>query len=393
MAKSIQEIKTEILNELHIGIDVNEGSFISSLVGAISTQIAMLEETIDNVKTQQLPEFADMETLVLLGRKCGLYPMAATASQISIIINGDDPGYAVGDTVRFKDSTWAYTVQSHDTDKKLYVLECVDLGTAPNAIPPSWYRTDGVEIEPRSHGDPSVKARVAEILRQGRDDEDISQFRIRVTSAYNVAPVSANAHWVRTVLTQSDLNIGCVRIRSPLVLKPELAATAWVYVGGPEYSEVNQRKIDACKQLLSAEAPLGMVFEVDTIRQLNQTKVEPSLQYTFQIAQEHLTVAWESSATETFATLIKQYIRKLVDTTSPREEITIVPGALVGELHVDKTYGPTVVSALITYMGKDYVDEPVTFAFNHIPWVTPEQIVLVDDTLNPIQSKSEYPEF
>lgn len=393
MAKSIQEIKTEILNELHIGIDVNEGSFISSLVGAISTQIAMLEETIDNVKTQQLPEFADMETLVLLGRKCGLYPMAATATQISIIINGDDPGYAVGDTIRFKDGAWAYTVQSHDAAKKLYVLECADRGTAPNAIPPSWYRTDGVEIEPRSHGDPSVKARVAEILRQGRDDEDISQFRLRVTSAYNVAPVSANAHWVRTVLTQSDLNIGCVRIDTPRVLSPLRAATAWVYVGGPEYSEVNQRKIDACKQLLSAEAPLGMVFEVDTIRQLNQKKVEPSLQYTFQIAQEHLTAAWESSATETFATLIKQYIRKLVDTTPPREKITIVPGVLVGELHSNNTYGPAVVSASITYAGHTYSEDPVTFAFNHIPWVTPTQITFTGENHEPIQSKSEYPEF
>lgn len=393
MAKSIEEIKSEILTELKVGIDDTEGSFISSLVGAISTQIAMLEETIDNVKTQQLPEFADTETLVLLGRKCGLYPMAATASQISIYVSDGDPDYAVGDTIRFKDSTWAYTVQSHDEVKHQYVLECADRGTAPNAIPPAWYQTDGVEIEPRSHGAPSVKARVVEILKQGRDAEDVAQFRLRVMAAFNVAPVSANDHWVRTVLTQSDLGIACVRIDTPRVLTNGNYARATVYIGGSEYSSASARKIEECKQLLSAEAPLGMIFEVGSITRLTRESAPYDLFFRLQIAPEHSSKAWRSSATDTFVTLIKQYIRKLVETTSPREKITIVPGALVGELHTDKTFGTAVVSASITYMGVEYADKPVIFAIDHIPWVTPEQIGLVDATLSPIKSKSEYPEF
>lgn len=391
MAKSIAEIKNEILKELKIGIDDTEGSFISSLVGAISTQIAMLEQAIDDVKVQQLPEFADMETLVLLGRKCGLYPMASSPSQISIRIDGFDPGYAVGDRIRFQDSAWTYIVQNHDAAKKTYTLECAETGAMSNAIPTRWYNS--VRIEPRATGDREITARVTEVLRYGRDPEDISQFRLRVISAYNVVPVSANAHWVRTILTQSDLNIDCVRIDTPQVLFPMLGSVATVYVAGPNFDGVRQKKLDECRSLLAETAPIGMVFHVQSAVKLDHVDEPQGLSYSLQIATEHVAESWKNSALKIFEELIREYLRKLVIQTSPREKITIVPGELVGALRVDKTFGPLVVSASITYQKQEYTETPVTFAMNHIPWVTVNQIQLVDGSHVPVRTKLEYPEF
>lgn len=390
MAKSIQEIKNEILNELQIGIDENEGSFITSLVGAISTQIAMLEETIDRVKVQQLPEFADMETLVLLGRKCGLYPMAATASQISIMIDGADPGYAVGDTIRFKDCTWAYTVQSHEAVKHQYDLECAVRGTASNTIPPSWYKTEGVEIEPRSHGDPSVKARVVEILKQGRDDEDISQFRLRVMAAHSCRPVAANEQWIVAVLTQSGLPIGTVRVDQPTLLNKSTAANVDIYIGGLDYEPPSDRTMKACNELLSMNRPIGLTF---TLKPVTRLVVKVKLLYSFIIDGGGDTPAFRGFAKGLIVAKLREHLRKIVTATPPREKIAIVPNELVGVVTENSPALSIILGCKITYGGNEYGNDTCKFQINDIPWVSTDQIIFLHKGGGEVGGGDDYPEW
>lgn len=391
MTKSTTEIKNEILSELKIGIDANDGSFISSLVGAIATQIVMLDQAVQDVKTQQYPEFADMETLVLLGRKCGLFPMAATPSQISIEIIGEDPNYAEGTAIRFRDSDWSYSVLKHDGERK-YTLECVTVGAASNEIPPSWY--SAVTIEPdTAAGTPEITAKVLAIQRHGRDPEDINQFRLRVMAAHNVAPVAANDHWLRTVLMQGDLPIGCVRIKTPTILTAKSAAMVHIYVGGMDFEGVTPKIVDDCAELLGTETPIGTQFEVHSVHRLDHASEPNELVYTLKLSQDRVEYEITQNAKVIFSDLIREYIRDVVSATDPRKNISIVPSEMVGVLRKNDTIGQLVISAAITYRGHEYTSTPCEFAIDHVPWVSEPQLKFVSPTDAEIATGLKYPTF
>lgn len=387
MVKSIDEIKTEILDALNIGIDNNDGSFISSLVGAIATQIVQLDKAVNDVKIQLLPEFADMETLVLLGRKCGLFPLAAIPSQISIEITDEDPKYVEGTVIRFRDSDWSYSVSKHDGDRK-YTLECITAGAASNEIPPAWYSS--VIIEPDTTGTPEIAAKVLSIQRAGRDPEDINRFRARVMAAHSVSPISANDRWVSAVLLQSTLPIGTVRIKPTKMLNNTTAASVDIYVGGLDYEPASDRVLTACRELLDMNCPIGLEFKLKpAVRLNNQVK----LSYTFILDSGKETPALRSFATGVIVAKLREHIRKVVTATPPRDRIALVPNELVGVVIGDSSVMTMILGCKITYAKAVYENETCQFQVGEIPWVTAEQVTFEAKGGGKVDLYSDYPEW
>lgn len=387
MVKSIDEIKSEILGALKIGIDNNDGSFISSLVGAIATQIVQLDKAVNDVKLQLLPEFADMETLVLLGRKCGLFPLAAIPSQISIEIIGDDPKYVEGTVIRFRDSDWSYSVLKPDNGKK-YTLECNTPGAASNEIPTSWYSS--VKIEPDTTGTPEITAKVLGILRDGRDAEDINRFRARVMAAHSVSPISANDRWVSAVLLQSELPIGTVRIMPTQILSNNTAASVDIFIGGLEYEPASERVQTECSDLLKMNCPIGLEFTIKpAVRLDNQLK----LKYTFILDSGKETPALRSFATGVIIANLREHIRKKVTATPPREQIALVPNELVGIVIGDSPAMTMVLGCKITYTEVEYETNTCKFPVGEIPWVTADQVTFDTKGGGKVDLYSDYPEW
>lgn len=387
MVKSIDEIKTEILDALNIGIDNNDGSFISSLVGAIATQIVQLDKAVNDVKIQLLPEFADMETLVLLGRKCGLFPMAALPSQISIVIIDGDPKYVEGTVIRFRDSDWSYSVLKVDGER-YYTLECITAGAASNEIPPAWYSS--VIIEPDTAGTPEITAKVLSIQRAGRDPEDINRFRARVMAAHSVSPISANDRWVVAVLTTGELPIGVVHIEPTKILTANNAASATIYVGGLDYEPASARVLTACRELLMANCPIGLMFNVKAVTRLETVG---TLKYTFILDGGTETPALRSFATGVIVAKLRDHIRKIVTATPPRDRITITPNELVGVVTADSPALAMILGCKITYRNVVYENDACKFIHGEIPWVTTSQIDFDAKSGGKIDLQGDYPEW
>lgn len=392
MAKTVEEIKKEILDELNIGIDANDGSFIASLVGAIATQMAMIDQTVEDVKIQQHPEFADSETLVLLGRKCGLFPKKGVPVLLGVSTIGVVNPFIIGDTVVFAGTDATYTVLRYDDPTQTWVLECDTIGSGQNQIPVSWWKQVSVHTKRRESVDFPV--RVISIMRHGRDDEDINSFRLRVIAAHNVTPVAANDQWLTSVLMDGGLSISCVRIEPRKMLQDGVTALAKIYIGGTDYTPASKQLRDECDGVLNPAKPIGMAFEIDSIQRLDSATVEPVLKYTFTHATRENPGA-DADLRKRIAATIRKSIREAVASTPPREKISIVPSDLVQALNAEMTTSAlAITAATITYQTTEYTDAPCVFSMNHIPWATPDQIELKGRKAKKVdQLDAVYPEW
>ena len=177
---TFEKIMDEMMEDMPNGMDTSEGSLIYN---ACAKQAARLEQAyidLGAVADNQYSDTADLEHLIKFGQDKGIYIEEATAAEFEGKFNIDVP---IGTEFTGDDYNYIVT-ELIDNEEHTYKLECEDAGSEPNGWLGDLMCLDDVEgLE---------DAVLTKLLIEGKDEEDVESYRMRVNDNFEIKPFGGN---------------------------------------------------------------------------------------------------------------------------------------------------------------------------------------------------------
>lgn len=373
--KSIREIQTEILENMNIGIDRENGSLASAGAGAVAVQIATLLQAERLAQHHNDPLWCDANSLELLGRMTGVFPIKATTAIIEMQVTDDVPPVLhVNDVVQITENQRQYRVTTEVRANNTYYLESVARGRKDNAIASDWY----VEVQFTQLGQErkAFKGKVLQILSPARDDDTPDQFRARVYNARMTRPFNANPQFFREYLTREFAGGGrveVVRVQLMQYLTDSSHATLNIYLGGENLTPVSDYVKNLADSALQETLPIGMTYLIAPVVRLDQKNGERGLFFDITYSQINSNYPVLDLAKKEVVNMLQDYLISTTISTPPTKRIMIDISVLQGRIaNMLASYTNGTVLR-VTYKNAQFSTK-LYLDYEHTPWATDKTV-------------------